>query len=112
MGPVHGFDEAAADPTFASAGLIEQSPMPDGRAVAGVGPWNPSLGETPEKPAPQLGEHTAAILEEFGIRNYGIRNYEPRIRNSDFGFRPPATRVLSVEFSHPFEGWAEWAATR
>jgi crotonobetainyl-CoA:carnitine CoA-transferase CaiB-like acyl-CoA transferase len=69
MGPVHGFDEAAADPTFVSAGLIEQSPMPDGTAVAGVGPWNPSLGRTPNRPAPKLGEHTEAILEEFGIRN-------------------------------------------
>ena len=69
MGPVRGFDEAAADPTFVSAGLIEQSPMPDGTAVAGVGPWNPSLGKTPENPAPRLGEHTAAILAELGIRN-------------------------------------------
>jgi len=69
MGPVRGFDEAAADPTFVSAGLIEQSPMPDGTAVTGVGPWNPTLGETPERPAPQLGEQTEAILAEFGIRN-------------------------------------------
>jgi len=69
MGPVHGFDEAAADPTFASAGLIEQSPMPDGSAAAGVGPWIPSLGATPEKAAPQVGEDTEAILAEFGIRN-------------------------------------------
>ena len=69
MGPVRGFDEAAADPTFVSAGLIEQSPMPDGTAVAGVGPWNPSLGRTPKRPAPPLGEHTEAILAEFGIRN-------------------------------------------
>jgi crotonobetainyl-CoA:carnitine CoA-transferase CaiB-like acyl-CoA transferase len=69
MGPVRGFDEASADPTFASAGLIEQLPMPDGTAVSGVGPWNPTLGRTPDWPAPQLGEHTAAILAEFGIRN-------------------------------------------
>jgi crotonobetainyl-CoA:carnitine CoA-transferase CaiB-like acyl-CoA transferase len=69
MGPVHGFDEAAADATFESAGLIEQSPMPDGTAVAAVGPWNPTLGQTPERSAPQLGEHTEAVLAEFGIRN-------------------------------------------
>jgi alpha-methylacyl-CoA racemase len=69
MGPVRSFDEASADATFASAGLIEHSPMPDGTAAAGVGPWNPSLGRTPEKPAPQLGEHTEALLAEFGIRN-------------------------------------------
>jgi len=80
MGPVRGYDEAAADPTFASAGLIEQSPMPDGTAVAGVGPWNPSLGETPARPAPQLGEQTEAVLAEFGIQNeeLGIRNFHLR----------------------------------
>lgn len=69
MGPVRSYDEAASDPTFASAGLIEESPMPDGTTAAGVGPWNPSIGSTPDRPAPQLGEHTAAILEELGIRN-------------------------------------------
>ena len=58
MGPVRGYDEAATDPIFASAGLIEQTPMPDGTAVAGVGPWNPSLGQTPERPAPKVGEHS------------------------------------------------------
>ena len=69
MGPVRGFDEASSDPTFVSAGLIEQSPMPDGTKVAGVGPWNPTLGETPKLPAPQLGEHTAGVLAEFGMRS-------------------------------------------
>ena len=67
MGPVRGYDEAATDPIFASAGLIEQTPMPDGTAVAGVGPWNPSLGQTPERPAPKVGEHTEAVLSEFGV---------------------------------------------
>ena len=66
LGPVRGFDEASADPTFALAGLIEQSPMPDGTAVSGVGPWNPTLGSTPDRPAPQLGEHTESVLAEFG----------------------------------------------
>jgi crotonobetainyl-CoA:carnitine CoA-transferase CaiB-like acyl-CoA transferase len=69
MGPVHGFDEAIDDPTFAAAGLVENSPLPGGSAVVGVGPWNPGLGETPDRPVPQLGEHTAAILAEFRIRN-------------------------------------------
>jgi len=69
MGPVHGFDEAATDSTFEAAGLIEQSPMPGDSTVAAIGPWQPSLGRTPERAAPKLGEHTEAILLEFGIRN-------------------------------------------
>jgi hypothetical protein len=48
---------------------MEKSPMPDDTTVAGVGPWHPSLGKTPERPAPRAGEHTQAIFEEFGIRN-------------------------------------------
>jgi len=67
MGPVRGYDEAAADPIFASAGLIEQTPMPDGTTAAGVGPWNPTLGQTPERPAPKVGEHTETVLSEFGV---------------------------------------------
>jgi len=69
VGPVHGFDEAPSDPSFAAAGLIEETPMPDGTSIPGVGPLLPALGRTPDQPAPKLGEHTAAILDEFGIRN-------------------------------------------
>jgi crotonobetainyl-CoA:carnitine CoA-transferase CaiB-like acyl-CoA transferase len=69
MGPVHGFDEAAADTTFEAAGLIEQTPMPGDSTVAAIGPWQPSLGRTPERAAPRLGEHTDAVLAEFGIGN-------------------------------------------
>jgi crotonobetainyl-CoA:carnitine CoA-transferase CaiB-like acyl-CoA transferase len=69
IGPVHGFDEAVADDTFESSGLIERSPMPGGSTAASVGPWLAGLGRTPKGPAPQLGEHTATIFSEFGIRN-------------------------------------------
>ncbi len=66
MGPVHGCDEGAADPAFAAAGLVERSPMPDGTVLEGVGPWLPSIGRTPARPAPKLGEHTDAVLSELG----------------------------------------------
>jgi alpha-methylacyl-CoA racemase len=69
VGPVHGFDEAPLDPSFAAAGLIEETPMPGGTTLPGVGPLLAALGRTPDRPAPRLGEHTAAILDELGIRN-------------------------------------------
>ena len=69
VGPVHGLDEAMADPAFAAAGLTETTPLPGGTAADGVGPWNVGLGETPDRPAPLLGEHTAAILR-IGILNF------------------------------------------
>ncbi len=68
IGPVHGFDEALAEPTFAAAGLTEATPMPDGQAAPGVGPWLAGVSQTPARAAPKLGEHTEAIFAEFGIQ--------------------------------------------
>jgi alpha-methylacyl-CoA racemase len=65
LGPVHGLDEAMAEPAYAGAGLTEATPLPGDVTADGVGPWNVGLGETPARPAPLLGEHTAAILKEF-----------------------------------------------
>ena len=69
VGPVHAFDEAVTEPAYTAAGLTEEGPLPGGGSAHGVGPWNVGLGRTPERPAPQLGEHTAALRAEFGIRN-------------------------------------------
>jgi crotonobetainyl-CoA:carnitine CoA-transferase CaiB-like acyl-CoA transferase len=68
VGPVHGTEEARAEPAFVAAGVVEATPVPGGSTMAGVGPWQPDLGATPDRAAPRLGEHTEAILEEFGIR--------------------------------------------
>jgi alpha-methylacyl-CoA racemase len=69
VGPVHSFDEAPQDPTYVAAGLRESTPMPDGQMVEGVGAYLPAVGRTPDRPAPQLGQHTAVIMDEFGIGN-------------------------------------------
>jgi len=65
MSAVHSTDEARAEPAFASAGLLEKTPLPGGGTLGGVGPSLPDLGNTPERPAPQLGEHTEAVLAEL-----------------------------------------------
>lgn len=50
-----------------ATGLGEATPLADGRSIATAGPFLPSLGRTPERPAPRLGEHTDAVLAEFGL---------------------------------------------
>lgn len=62
--PVNDLDAAPRDPTL--AGLTEATPTASG-ALPGVGPFFPALGRTPSRPAPALGEHTAAVLAEFGV---------------------------------------------
>lgn len=62
--PVHDLEAAARDPVLAP--LVEQTPTASG-ALPGVGPFYPAVGRTPPRPAPGLGEHTAAVLAEFGV---------------------------------------------
>jgi crotonobetainyl-CoA:carnitine CoA-transferase CaiB-like acyl-CoA transferase len=50
-----------------ATGLGEATPLAEGRTLATPGPYLPSLGRTPERPAPRLGEHTDAVLAEFGL---------------------------------------------
>ena len=66
LSAVRTADEAAADPVFSDAGLIETLLLPGGETVQGVGPWMPDAGRTPDRPAPALGEHTEAVLAAFG----------------------------------------------
>jgi len=66
LSAVQGVEEAARDPYFAAAGLVEATPMPGGGSLGTPGPFLPSLGRTPSRPAPRLGEHTAAVLAELG----------------------------------------------
>jgi crotonobetainyl-CoA:carnitine CoA-transferase CaiB-like acyl-CoA transferase len=71
LSAVHTTGEAADDPVFADAGLTEELPLPGGDSLQGVGPWLPEIGRTPERPAPALGEHTDAVLEEFNLGGSG-----------------------------------------
>ncbi len=65
VAPVRDPKEAMSD--LRASGLIEQTPLPGGGALSLPGPHLPSLGLTPSRPAPRLGQHTGSILEEFGL---------------------------------------------
>jgi crotonobetainyl-CoA:carnitine CoA-transferase CaiB-like acyl-CoA transferase len=62
---VHDLDDARSEPIIASSGLLEHTPMPGGGQLTVPGPALPSIGHTPSRPAPKLGEHDEAILREL-----------------------------------------------
>jgi len=53
-------------PWFDEGGFLEKTPAPGGAFLRTPGPFCPSVGATPDRPAPRLGEHNAAILAELG----------------------------------------------
>jgi alpha-methylacyl-CoA racemase len=62
---VNDLDDARNDSILASSGLLEHTPMPGGARLSAPGPAMPSVGRTPERPAPKLGEHDEAIAREL-----------------------------------------------
>jgi crotonobetainyl-CoA:carnitine CoA-transferase CaiB-like acyl-CoA transferase len=67
ISPVNDIAKAQQDPFFAEAGLVESTPLAGGMTLSSLGPFLPSLGQTPSQPAPHLGEHTEAVLKEHGL---------------------------------------------
>jgi alpha-methylacyl-CoA racemase len=65
IAPVHDLDDARNEPLIASAGLLEHTPMPGGGHLSAPGPALPSIGRTPTRPAPKLGEHDESIAREM-----------------------------------------------
>lgn len=65
--PIHDLADALHEPQLVGSGLLEQTPMPDGSTISGVGPTLPSVSRTPDRPAPALGAHTRDVLAEFGV---------------------------------------------
>jgi crotonobetainyl-CoA:carnitine CoA-transferase CaiB-like acyl-CoA transferase len=67
-GPIYEFDEVFEDPQVVHLGLVHEVDQPGYGKVRTLGfPYRCSAVR-PEvrRPAPQLGEHTAAVLEELG----------------------------------------------
>jgi crotonobetainyl-CoA:carnitine CoA-transferase CaiB-like acyl-CoA transferase len=55
---VNELRDASGESALVDSGLIVNSRC---------GPFLPSLGRRPDKPAPRLGKHTTAVLQEFGL---------------------------------------------
>jgi crotonobetainyl-CoA:carnitine CoA-transferase CaiB-like acyl-CoA transferase len=68
---VQDLDEALGPGGLEGAGLLEKTPTPGGGSLAGSGPFIPSAATPATRPAPRLGQHTNAILEEFGVGSDG-----------------------------------------
>ena len=66
LSPAGGLEEAA-ETGSPLAPFFEATPAPGGASLRAPGPAIPSLSATPSTPAPALGEHTDAILREFGL---------------------------------------------
>jgi len=60
-------DARSAREALRDAGLLEQTPAPDGGTLETPAPYTGSVGSTPARPAPRLGEQTARILKELGL---------------------------------------------
>jgi crotonobetainyl-CoA:carnitine CoA-transferase CaiB-like acyl-CoA transferase len=67
ISPVNDVAGAQQESYFAAAGLVEPTPLTGGMTLSGIGPFLPSLGQTPSQPAPRLGQHTEAVLREHGL---------------------------------------------
>ncbi|MBI4917973.1 MAG: CoA transferase [Acidobacteria bacterium] len=67
--PVSAVNDLAAardERLFSAGNFLERTPTPGGGFLVTPGPFCRSVGATPGRPAPGLGEHTAEILAELG----------------------------------------------
>lgn len=66
LAPVHDAATALASAADRGAPWVERTPLPGGGVHPSAGPFVAG-GQTPNRPAPALGEHTEAVLREFGV---------------------------------------------
>lgn len=66
--PMLTASEAVKDPQALAAGAVVQTPLPDGTTISAPGaPVRfPGADDGPKGPAPTIGQHTRAVLAEFG----------------------------------------------
>lgn len=67
VSPLHDLANAVVEPSYRAGDLVEETPLPGGGTLPAPGPSLPSLGRTPTRPAPRLGEHTRSALASLGV---------------------------------------------
>lgn len=65
--PVHDLGEASEDPRLVTSGWFEETPVPGGGRLPMAAPFLRSVGATPDRPAPRLGEHSESLAREFDL---------------------------------------------
>jgi crotonobetainyl-CoA:carnitine CoA-transferase CaiB-like acyl-CoA transferase len=65
LSAVNDLEAARHDPVLVEAGLVQSTPTESGEMESTAGPFVPAGGRKEHAPAPRLGEHTEAILDEL-----------------------------------------------
>jgi crotonobetainyl-CoA:carnitine CoA-transferase CaiB-like acyl-CoA transferase len=79
-GPIYTVDQVFADPQVKHLGIAKSVPREDGSAMPVIG-QPVTLSRTPAQmraPAPAIGQHTDAILTEFGFSAEEIADFHAR----------------------------------
>ena len=79
-GPINTVDQVFADAQVKHLGIAQSVPLPDGGAMPVVGQAI-TLSRTPaqmRRPAPEIGQHTDAVLAEFGFGAEEIADFHAR----------------------------------
>ncbi|MDX1388830.1 MAG: CoA transferase, partial [Acidobacteriota bacterium] len=64
---VHGLEDAFADPTLQAMKWFEETPVPGGGRRTMTAAFLHSIGASPGRPAPRLGEHSQSLAREFDL---------------------------------------------
>ena len=68
VAPVNDLEASRAAGWLEACGLAERTPLPDGGGLEAPGPYQPGVGRTPSRAAPEVGRDNQAIAREFGLQ--------------------------------------------
>lgn len=69
VAPINDLEASRQAGWLEACGLAERTPVPGGGELLAPGPYQPSVGRTPERAAPEVGRDNQAIAREFGLQD-------------------------------------------